>query len=331
MPKMVLLQYSEVSSAIMCERFIRSGYRPPFQPWLYYIKSCMTLHNETMNIWSHFIGLLVLLERCYYYWDMYRDFDDYRVYPLLIFGLCTMITHALSVTAHLFHSKSIDVHYRVLLVDYIGVAIYAFGTCIIGIYSCSDKDMYKLLSPYYMPFVTLFTWLNHTCLCLSKLSEIGSKQINVPRRRMVQVGVNVVHVIIIMLPVLPRYSRCTLGELSSLNHITVCLLTIFTAAVFFISEFPERLLPGTFDIYGTGHQIFHVVSTTTHVLQMRAVHIDLQNGIATEHSQPNPVNILMYLGVALALMIGSSLLYMNKYLNTANLKKTENHAKIKNQ
>ncbi|CAM4959066.1 unnamed protein product, partial [Rotaria socialis] len=45
---------------ILIEPFILRGYRSTHQPWSYYWKSLFHKHNETINVWSHLIGILYM-------------------------------------------------------------------------------------------------------------------------------------------------------------------------------------------------------------------------------------------------------------------------------
>ncbi|CAM4952820.1 unnamed protein product, partial [Rotaria socialis] len=45
---------------VLTEPFILRGYRSTHQPWSYYWKSLFHKHNETINVWSHLIGILYM-------------------------------------------------------------------------------------------------------------------------------------------------------------------------------------------------------------------------------------------------------------------------------
>ena len=58
------------------EPFIYSGYRPVNRPFSYYAKSIFTKHNETINVWSHYIGCIYILSMIFEF-----DFNNALVFP----------------------------------------------------------------------------------------------------------------------------------------------------------------------------------------------------------------------------------------------------------
>lgn len=53
------------------EPYILTGYRRDNQPYTYYINSLFNKHNETINVYSHFIGVIYNL-----YLGFSTDFSD---------------------------------------------------------------------------------------------------------------------------------------------------------------------------------------------------------------------------------------------------------------
>ncbi|XP_069118210.1 membrane progestin receptor beta-like [Argopecten irradians] len=292
---------------------ILTGYRLANQPWRYYIGSLFQIHNETLNVWTHLIGMFIIWYALGQYFLIYDWWTDKDSWPMLTFGICSSLTHLLSSLAHLLHSKNLYVHHLVFMIDFIGVVLFAFGTGILAMYSCSDKEMYMVLKPFYLYVLAFMTWFNHAFFCFALLCFSGGPQ--VVKRRALQVGALLVEVVLIFIPFFPRYCKCFADpecSLRSFDHITLTFPAFGAQAFFFLSQIPERFFPGKFDIVGHSHQIFHVCATVAQLLQMRAVHQDIQNGVSS-HAQPDLSSMLTVLTVLIVCSIGS-ICFLQQYI-----------------
>lgn len=295
------------------EPAILTGYRLTNKPWCYYLHSLFQIHNETGNVWSHLIGCFII---AYCMGEFSKGFDLYTdkdVWPVLIFGFCSIMTCFISAVVHLFHSKSIFINYLTVMLDNIGISLYGFGTGIIAKYSCSHPRIYTMLEPYFLALITVSSYFLFLILCIGKI-KFGCVLVKGQRKAVVGAGI-VLETLVIFIPFFPRYINCMLEStctLYQLNHITVTLIFFFLQAVFYSSHLPEKLWPGKCDIFPQGHQMFHVVHIITVLLQFRAVHRDILTGHTT-HTQPNIMNIsiaLTFLCVAEVL----SLLILRKFI-----------------
>jgi len=43
------------------EPYVLTGYRPPQQPWRFYLMSIFSQHNETVNVWTHLLPCFYVL------------------------------------------------------------------------------------------------------------------------------------------------------------------------------------------------------------------------------------------------------------------------------
>lgn len=295
------------------ERGILTGYRLANQPWRYYIGSLFQIHNETLNVWTHLIGLFVIWYALGQYFLIYDWRTDKDSWPMLTFGICCSLTHFLSSMAHLLHSKSLYIHHLVFMVDFIGVVLFAFGTGILALYSCSDRDMYAFLSPFYLPLLAFMTWFNHAFFCFALLCYSGES--SGTKRRTLQVSALLTEVLLICVPFSPRYYKCYIDpecSIHSLGHITLTYPAFCMQAFFFLSQIPEKIFPGKFDIVGHSHQLFHVAATISQLLQLRAVHLDIQDG-ASDHAHPDLWTMLTVLTVLIVCSLGT-VAVLEKYI-----------------
>ena len=270
---------------VLREPAVLSGYRQLNQPWRYYFASFFQLHNESVNVWTHSLATIILGTVLYNCISEYGVNGNY-LGPVVVFLLNVIGSCIISSFVHLLHSKSIEIHYTTCMIDYIAVNMYIFATAIINLYSLSEKTLYFILEPYYMSFLIFATWLNLVISCSAKIIY-GDRQ-NI-KRKVIHLGSNVFVSVSFSTPVVYRLWKCFCSpecSMESVNHVTACVILIIMQAFFFGSHLPERLAPGKCDIVGQGHQIFHILSTITQVLQVRAAREDHTTG-ASAHTNPN--------------------------------------------
>ena len=109
---------------------ITHGYRPPHTP-LEALRSLFSLHNETLNVWTHLLCLLLCL-----YWLLFSDVgphvDHAHSWVLLLSDAVSACCFAGSTAYHLFMSSTVSqAHYaRLLTFDMLGVILVNVGASI---------------------------------------------------------------------------------------------------------------------------------------------------------------------------------------------------------
>ncbi|XP_061174124.1 membrane progestin receptor beta-like [Saccostrea echinata] len=297
---------------VLREPAIFTGYRPVNRSWRYYFFSLFRVHNETFNVWSHLVGILAIFLLLWNLSDTYGFTRNKHIWPVLTFGVCAIITSMLSSVAHLFHSKSTDVHYTMFLLDYIGVTFYSYGTGVIAMYACSTKTFYDNWSQHYLPALVIACWLSYIVLCVAKCLY-GENPFNLSRKLLQLGGIFILSVLLIA-PLFDRYMACFMQRscsISSLHHISICILLFALQAFFFGSHFPEKLFPGKCDILGQGHQIFHILSTITQATQIQAVIVDMESG-HSDHTDPVLSQLFVY-GILLMALSLLTFLYARRF------------------
>lgn len=135
---------------IYVEPFIHSGFRPPNQPYSYYYRSLFSLHNETLSIWIHLFGTMILVIQIFQQipqlsTNSYSTIQScYLIYNCI--GGCVMLI--CSAQAHLFHSRTLADHLRSFYLDYFGISFYGFTSGII-LYRFSHKEQFSLVNDLY--------------------------------------------------------------------------------------------------------------------------------------------------------------------------------------
>jgi hypothetical protein len=255
---MALLRKDKVSS-IFWEPHIVTGYRQTDTSFWQCIKYTLIIHNDWGNFWTHFITLWLWL-----YW-LYRvshtlDLTHPFWYPLLSLwaGGCAYVFF--SSMAHAFGSKSIKVRQICFMVDYLGISLYGFGSCIASYFY--EQPLGYTLFAYTRTFVLmyfLFSLLSTFLCCLTRF--YWEKY-----RYVIRAGSFLFSYVGGYFPVLVRMiGPCYIGgedcvdETIPIHFIAMALS--FTIPFFFITKIPERFFPGKFDYFFQSHQVFHVCAT----------------------------------------------------------------------
>ena len=154
----------EAVSKVFWEPGVLTGYRRPNQPWMYYIKSLFWIHNESGNIWTHLVTLPILFGVIYKLTQLIDFGSNAAVNSLLVFIVTTFTVALLSSAAHLFHSKSIPMHFIMLSVDYLGISIFSYGvSCML--YYCSGNELFYSYFGNIYPVMNWIAGINFTVCC----------------------------------------------------------------------------------------------------------------------------------------------------------------------
>lgn len=295
------------------ETGILTGYRPHNQPWSYYLRSFFTLHNESMNVWTHVIGSCVTLYLTYL--SCLHGYQNNKfIWPLFVGGLgCAMCT-ILSTTAHLLHSKSLTAHYNFFMMDYMGVSMYGYALAVIQFHvSCQDQ-VYHIFEPIFIYIncaLSLCVFLG-CAFCLLKKDGSLSFKLLLPR-----LTACLAQTLYGALFIFERTYFCWLDKdcsiVGDLGHQWIQSIVLLLCAVFYASHLPEKIWPGKFDIFGQSHQIFHVFVIVNNIVTFRAAHIDLQRPESVySHINPDPVGLVAGMIFVLLIEIICVLALQNK-------------------
>lgn len=270
---------------------IISGYRLEHQPWSYYIKSIFKLHNETFNVWTHFLGALAVLYNLKYSFDDLNPRETKARELLVLFTICCLITNLTSSVVHLFHSKSHFIHYIGVLMDYIGVSVYPFGTAILQMYIGANRTVYYAIHDIFIYLNICLGLINFIGVALAKL-YLSHPSMKV-QRKLLQAGSGVIYFIFIAVLLVPRFFTCVLRpncQMSTLGHVAGLGILLISMGAMYSFLFPERFWPGRFDLIGHSHQMFHVIATMAQIIQIKGVVVDVQihgSDVAYDISEPN--------------------------------------------
>lgn len=127
--------------------FILGGYRPLTNSYSGCWATILDTHNQTVNIWSHFLGaVLYAVGGAYLWYSLAPEYSTFATGDGIAFGCyfaSVVVCLSLSVGFHLFSNHSHEVHDRHLFLDLLGILGLILGSWIPGIYYgfyCNAKD-----------------------------------------------------------------------------------------------------------------------------------------------------------------------------------------------
>ncbi|CAF0840693.1 unnamed protein product [Adineta ricciae] len=249
-----LYSFDKVPKYLQSNPFIHTGYRYGLG-----IKDCLIslLHfnNETINIWSHLIGAVIFLY--FLFRDIYmgtalpllRSTSDY--YFVLFYTVSVIICMICSVLFHLFGCISSRAFAEFLKLDLCGIG---FG--ILGCYLCGLHLAFECYRDWRIRYETLII----SIMFIAVIYYIQGVKRYITRNIHVTL-----FVIISLLGFLPGFHWYLLhGGWSNgfVQHFFPKLFVLYgilgIGTFAYLTKFPERWFPGSFDFFFASHQIWHI-------------------------------------------------------------------------
>ncbi|KAI1811426.1 hemolysin-III channel protein Izh2 [Poronia punctata] len=238
--------------------FIRTGYRRISNSYVSSLLSTFSVHNESVNIWTHALGSLVLvpLAVLYLYSEMAPRYEgaagpaDKLVFSSFLVGAASCLGMSAAYHALTNHSEAVAKWGNKL--DYSGIVCLIVGSYVPAMYYglfCHPG----LMTVYLYGIFTL----GLGCGIVSWVDKFRSPAWR-PYRASMFVGLGVSGII----PVchgLMIYGYRSLNEQMGLSWILLEGALYIFGAFLYAARWPERTSPGTFDIWGHSHQLFHIL------------------------------------------------------------------------
>ncbi|OLN97193.1 ADIPOR-like receptor SPBC12C2.09c [Colletotrichum chlorophyti] len=248
--------------------YIISGYRPDSNSYLASFRSLSYLHNESVNIWSHLLGALAfLVGGAFLYAVIAPRYDTASSADLVVFTCFfagAVACLGMSATYHAISNHSPAVAKWGNKLDYSGIVFLIVGSYVPAMYYgffCHQRLMTLYLST--------IASLGLGCGMVSWLERFRTPEWRTFRAAMfVALGASGV---VPVLHGLQIYGRADLEARMSLSWVVLHGLMYIFGAFLYAARWPERSSPGTFDIWGSSHQIFHffvVLAAATHLYGM---------------------------------------------------------------
>ncbi|OMH81921.1 Adiponectin receptor protein [Zancudomyces culisetae] len=249
-----LLQWDEIPAWMRDNTFITRGYRSPTGSYKECIKSLTYLHNEFLNVWTHFIGAIVFMvlmvtTASWVSSEIHTvKWSDVIVMYIFLAGAVGCLL--LSTAYHLFSCHSHEVHRFFNRCDYVGIASLITGSCVpVFFYAFYCHDYLKVL------YISMIVILG-VAVCYLSISPTFS----LPEWRIVRAFTFVGMAASGVIPGI--HSFLAFGWAHTMQSLQLGYLSkmaaFYTVAVaFYSTRVPERWFPGKFDIWLQSHTIFH--------------------------------------------------------------------------
>ncbi|KAI0856722.1 mPR-like GPCR protein [Xylaria cubensis] len=262
-----LISYEELPAWHQDNPFIRHGYRPISRSTIACLRSLAYLHNETLNIYTHlipaaaalFVGVAWVLS---YLRQRYVDVgvSDYAILAFLLSAAAACL--GISSAYHTLMSHSRDVEARWLRLDFVGIIILIVGSFVSGIHvefwcEWTERKIY---------------WAMSVSLGIVSIVIMVAPYFQGPKWRTFRLVVLVATGLSGLAPIIHGIHMFGFAQMVKQSGLPYYLAEgglFLIGAVTYASRFPECIKPGTFDIFGSSHQIFHilvVVATLVHLI-----------------------------------------------------------------
>eukprot|EP01128_Nolandella_sp_AFSM9_P002842 TRINITY_DN1324_c0_g1_i2.p1 TRINITY_DN1324_c0_g1~~TRINITY_DN1324_c0_g1_i2.p1 ORF type:complete len:295 (-),score=-0.43 TRINITY_DN1324_c0_g1_i2:351-1235(-) len=248
-----LRHISEVGVAHQGNRFIHHGYRGEL-PLLGCLWSIFSLHNETVNIWTHVIGFVGFMVWLGHTWHTFLvdESQEHQLVFVSSIGGC-LCAYVLSTIYHTVKCHSGEVHRKALALDLGGIvlctACTSAGSLYLG-YTCFPhiRDVYLAITGALSIIIATTIIAPH----------VLSSSIDWERLRTITL------VTFVCYGFVPLFHWTILLGIDSrgvdlyLGQVLRSYLLLGIGFVFWIGKIPERFYPGHFDIWFSSHQLWHV-------------------------------------------------------------------------
>ncbi|KAK1585639.1 hemolysin III family channel protein [Colletotrichum navitas] len=248
--------------------FILTGYRPDSNSYLGSLRSLGYLHNESVNIWSHLLGAVAFLVAGAVLHGVVAPRygaaapTDVLVFACFFAGAVACL--GMSATYHAISNHSPEVAKWGNKLDYSGIVFLIVGSYVPALYY--GFYCHPGLMKFYLSMINL---LGLGCGAVSWIEFFRAPEWRTFRACMfIALGTSGV------VPVLHGaaiYGRAEMEARMSLSWVVLHGAMYIFGAFLYALRWPERSFPGTFDIWGSSHQIFHffvVAAAATHLYGM---------------------------------------------------------------
>ncbi|KAF2222034.1 hemolysin-III related-domain-containing protein [Elsinoe ampelina] len=247
-----LIAYNDLPDPWKVNPHITRGYRF-CDTKLECVRSCFYFSNETVNIWSHLVGLIIIIGIAFYAYPLSPNFSKYTNADILIAAVfffaackclfCSVCWHAMS--AH----SSQKLMERFACVDYTGISFLVAASIMTTEYTA-----------FYCEPISRWTYMM-TTLALGIGGTILPWRpfFNKAENAWLRVGFYVTLACTGFFPVAQLImTRGVDWAMYFYAPITKSLLFYLCGACLYAAKIPERWFPGFFDYVGGSHNIWHL-------------------------------------------------------------------------
>ncbi|KAJ5759046.1 hemolysin-III channel protein Izh2 [Penicillium odoratum] len=263
-----LLSYNDIPAWYSDNPYILTGYRPISNSTQSCLSSLFYLHNESVNIYTHLvpsISLLLAEWTLYQYiqiWYPHAAIQDQAIFAFFL--LTATICLGMSAIFHTLMNHSEKVCNRWLQLDFIGIVILTMGNFVSGIHMvfyCERRLKY-------------IYWGMTGILGASSLMVLVNPRFQGLQWRTFRVGTFMAMGLSGIAPLVHGVAVFGFSQMMRQSGAPFYIaegVLLGLGAVVYTARVPESFGPGKFDIFGSSHQIFHVLVVLATVLQFAGI------------------------------------------------------------
>jgi adiponectin receptor len=268
-----LLAFEEIEDWRQDNELIRSGYRALCGTYQGCIASWAQIHNETVNIHTHLWGALAVFVLAAYIhpllWSRYHTaaMSDRLVFAAYLMSVAFCLV--MSVAFHTFMPHSFKVARYWTYWDFVGIISVVLGSSYIGVYYLLYCEP-RLTAIYWLMVSSAFllsTSVSTDACCqitafgAGCLVAVGLPVFRTPPWRPYRAAMFLSMALSGLLPIahaIHLYGfQQAYHQLGIEWYATEALFGV-CGGILYAFRFPERLSPGTFDIWGQSHSLLHI-------------------------------------------------------------------------
>ncbi|KAI0482342.1 hemolysin-III related-domain-containing protein [Xylariaceae sp. FL0804] len=248
-----LIKYDELPVPWRINPHILKGYRFS-ESKIDCVRSMFGVSNETVNIWSHAVGLLLVLSIAFYFYPTSANFSLYTKTDVFIAAIFFFAACKCLVCSTIWHTMNCvadqTLMERFACIDYTGISLLIAASIMTTEYTA-----------FYCEPVSRWTYITATAvLGIAGTILPWHPRFNAQDMAWLRVGFFVGLGATGFLPifqiVLTRGPAWAFEFYTGSNLIKSLAVYVFGACVY-ASKIPERWWPGTFDYFGNAHNLWH--------------------------------------------------------------------------
>jgi adiponectin receptor len=247
-----LIRYEDLPTPWQVNPFILRGYRFSDSK-ISCLKSTLSFSNETVNIWSHFLGLILILTVAFYFYPTSANFSSSTKTDIFIAFMFFFAATKCLVCSTVWHTMN-SISNQTLLerfacIDYTGISLLIAASIMTTEYTA-----------FYCEPVSRSVYITMT-FTLGVLGVILPWHPTFNRQDLAwaRVGFYVTLATTGFAPVLQlSLTRGTEWTFHFYAPVAKSILVYLVGACIYASQMPERWCPGAFDYVGGSHNIWHV-------------------------------------------------------------------------
>ncbi|KAI4910662.1 hypothetical protein J4E90_006917 [Alternaria incomplexa] len=252
-----LLTYEEIQEWSRDNEFIRTGYRPEKPEYKDIFLSLTYLHNETCNVYTHLIGAILVWPVAYIYMQILAKPEYHNVLPadyvmFIIFFFSCEFCLLSSAVYHLMqpHSHKLEQLWHVM--DLTGIAVIIAGTFVAAIY------YFFICQPAFQILHWVITIVSGSA-CVALISIPKFRTLRWRILRVVAFFLFGLSAFVPLLHGVGLHGSRYMFDYMGMKWYLIELSLYAAGTLIFATRPPERFAPGKFDLFGSSHQIFHLL------------------------------------------------------------------------